>query len=126
MLMSNYATVVSYLKKQGGFQSHVQFSSGDHGLVGTAHGDHHSEVHTWGKEYYVVDQLNNLGHPNQVLLADWSHLPRMSNAICMVFGHLYIDLFAMRANMKLSYVSLVPDPMAWKQDPWHPCDDLSV
>ena len=61
-----------------------------------------------------MDQLN---HPDQVLSMEGSVLPRMFNSICEFYDRPRIDWFATRANTKLPiYVSLAPDPMAWRQD----------
>ena len=70
----------------------------------------------------LADQLSR---PDQVLPTGWSLLPWVFDMICEVLGHPHVDLFATRANTKLlSYVSLVLDPMAWKQDAFqHPWDD---
>ena len=73
----------------------------------------------------LADQLS---HPDQVLPTKWSLLPRVFDTICEVYSYPHIDLFATRANTKLPlYVSLIPDPMTWKQDAFqHLWDNLSV
>ena len=72
-----------------------------------------------GKRNVLADQLS---HPDPVLPTEWSLFPLVFDVICKAFGFHHMDLFVTRANVKLPlYVSLVPDPMAWKQDVFHHC-----
>ena len=69
--------------------------------------------------------MDQSSHPDQILPKEWSLLPRVFNGICWEFGRPHLDLFASRANNK--YVSLVPDPLAWKHDALHlPWDCLDA
>ena len=51
--------------------------------------------HILGKKNILGNQLS---HPVQVLPTEWSLLPKLFKAICEVFGHPYLELFATRAN----------------------------
>ena len=78
-----------------------------------------------GKKNFLADQLSCL---HQVLPTEWPLLPMVSEAICEVFGHFHVCLFATRVNFKLPLcVSPISDPMAWKHDAFqHLWDNLSV
>ena len=66
-----------------------------------------------GKKNILADQLSR---PDQIFPTEWS----VFDGICRVFRHPHLELFATRANNKLSlYVSPVPDPLAWKRDALH-------
>ena len=70
-----------------------------------------------GRKNVLADQFSL---PDQILPTEWSLLPWVFEGICNVFGRPHLDLFATRTNMKLLlYMSLVPDPLAWKQDALH-------
>ena len=118
VLMGNNSNVVAYLKKRGVTISRVMCSLAQIMAWRELHSVTLSARYIPGKTI-LADQLS---HPNQVLLAKRFVLSQVFDAICEVFGHLHIDLFATRANEKLPlYVSPGPDPMAWEQNAFqHP------
>ena len=125
ILMSNNTTVMAYLKKQGGTISKVLCSLAQGEMMWVAV---HSVtfiaryVYIPGKKNVLADQVS---HQDQDLPTEWSLLPLVFDTICEVFGRPHLDFFIMRANAKLPlYVSLVPEPMAWKQDTFHHPGDV--
>ena len=124
-LMSDDAVVVAYIKKRGhSFLSDVRSHIGDITLAEqfaiclTAR-------YTLGRKNVFADQLS---YPDQVLQTEWFLLPWVFEDICKESGHPLIDLFTTRANLKLLlYLSLVPNPMAWKDSSFqHSWDILDV
>ena len=118
--MSDNATVVAYLRNRvlWGMALDIVLWTERHFVLLSA-------LYIPGKKNVLVDQLSCR---DQVLPAEWSLLPRVFEAICGVFRRPHLDLFATQANAKLPlYISLVPDPMAWKQEAFqHPWDHLST
>ena len=89
------------------FPRHVHAITRDGGVVGTAHGFHHGQMHPREDHSCCLDQVPP---------TEWSLRLRVSDSLCEVFGCPHIDLFATRANAKLPlYVLLFPDLMVWKQ-----------
>ena len=118
VLMSKNASVVVYLRHQGGTVSRR--------LCQMA-----SAITVWAEQNsirlearYIPDKWNilvdQLSRPDQILPTEWSLLPRVFDRICQVFGRPHLNLFATKANNKLAlYVSLVLDPLAWEQGTLH-------
>ena len=107
VLMSTYASVGAYLWHQGGTVSRA--------LCLMA-----SEITMWTEwlsfrlsARYIPGRKNFM--TDQVLPMEWSLPPKVFEGICSVFGRPHLDLFDTQANTKLPlYVSLVPNPLAWK------------
>ena len=76
VLMSDDATWVTCLEELGGtVSSYVWYGSGDHGVVGAAHGNTFGTVSPLDEEH--LGRLVKLPIP-----LDWPRLPRVFNAIC--------------------------------------------
>ena len=66
------------------------------------------------KKNILAEQLSRT---DQVLPTEWSLLLWMFGTICREFGQPLIDIFATRADAKLSlFVSPVQDPATWKEE----------
>ena len=71
----------------------------------------------------VADKLSGLG---QTIQTEWSLLPEVFQAICNRWHQPQVDLFVIRFNKLVQFVSPVPDPQAWAVDalslPWEDLD----
>ena len=119
VLMSDNTSVVAYLRHQGGTVScRLCRIASVIALLVERHLIHLQARYVSGKKNILADQLS---HPDQILPAEWSLLPRVFGGICREFGQPNLDLFTTWANNKFPhYVSQVPNPVAWKQDALHP------
>ena len=115
VLMSNNATVVTYLKKQGRTVS-LDIYRLAQDMVGWL------DLHMVSISARCILRNKNilacqLSHLDQVIPTDWSILPWVFDDACKVFGHPHLSLFATRANTKLPIrVYPVSVPIVWKQD----------
>ena len=118
ILMSNNVSVVAYFQHQGGTVSRrLCLMASVIALWTERHSIRLEACYIPGKKNILADQL---GRPDQILPTEWSLLPRVFDGNCRVFGRPHLGMFATQANNKLPlYVSLVPDPLAWKQDALH-------
>ena len=116
--MSDNMSVVAYLRHQGGTVSRRLFHMASViAIWAERHSIHLETRYIPGKRNSLADQLSCL---DQILPTEWYLLPRVFDGICRELGRPHLDLFTTRANNKLPlYVSLVPDPLAWKQDALH-------
>ena len=110
-VMSDNATVVSYLNKQGGTRSRTLCSRTLTLL------DWADERGITLKSTYVPGRLNvkadALSRGNQIVKTEWSLCPDIFRRICRDLGRPFVDLFATDLNAKLpAYFSPVPDPQA--------------
>ena len=126
LFMSDNTIVVAYLRNQGGT---VSWATGH--MTGKIvwwtelHSVTLAAQYIPGKKNVLVDQLSC---PDQVILTEWSLLPRVFKEVYGVFGHPHLNLFAIWVITKLPfYISPVLDAMAWRHDAFqHPWDYLSA
>ena len=125
VLLSNNATVVTYLKKQGEtvYLDLCMLTQ---------------EIITWSKLHMVSFSalcilekniiMDWLSCPDQVLSTEWFLLPWVFDDICRELSCHLVDPFATRVNVKLPiYLSPIPDPVAWKENAFqYPWDYLSL
>ena len=122
LVMSDNATVVSYIKNQGGTKS-WNLCQRTLDLLKWSLEQNISLRSRYipGQQNVIADLLSRKG---QVLPAEWSLHPAICSHIWKVWGSPHIDLFATKFNNKLpTYCSPVQDPAAWATDsmsiPWH-------
>ena len=123
--MSDHASVVAYLRHQGGTVSQrLCLMASEVSQWTKRHSFQLKARHIPGRKNILADQLSR---PGQVPPTEWSLLPQVFEGIGSVFGCPHLDLFAARANARLPlYVFPVPEPLAWKQDAFHLQWDQSV
>ena len=114
VLMSDNASVVAYLRNQGGTVSRILCCMTAEVVLWTeTHSVSLTTRYILRKKNVLADQLSR---PDQILLTERSLLPRVFEGICRVFSHPHLDLFATHVNAQLPlYISPVPDMLAWKQ-----------
>ncbi|XP_068238511.1 uncharacterized protein [Palaemon carinicauda] len=113
--MNDNATVIAYVKKQGGLHSRrihdlsvkILSWAEDSAISLTAR-------YISGKRNIITDGLSSRG---QVLPVEWSLHPDVARAVIENWGALCLDLFARRLNAMLPvFCSSVVDPAAALED----------
>ena len=116
LLSTDNATVVSYIRKQGG-GTHARSLYLEAQKVLLLCRDLEivlSVKHIPGRLNVLAD---NLSRRHQTLPTEWTLEQSIVNAICDSLASPLVDLFATRLNNRLPlYVSPVPDPAAWATD----------
>ena len=115
LLMTDNTTVIGNVKNQGGthswelYQLTIQLFQwlDQHQVTLTPR-------HIPGHLNVIADRLSR---SHQVIHTEWSLAPAVTQTIWKVWGQPHVDMFATRENYKLpTFVSPLPDEMAWKQD----------
>jgi hypothetical protein len=121
LIATDNSTVVSYINKQGGTSS-IRLCRMAKSLLLKCHslGIKCRSRHIPGKRNVIADALSRQG---QIVGTEWSLNKEVFQTVCNVWYTPQIDLFATRFNNKVTtFVSPVPDPLAWAVDamttPW--------
>ena len=115
LLSTDNATVVSYIRKQGGTHSRSLYLLTQELLLLC------KDLEIVLTVRHIPGHLNvladNLSRKHQILPAEWILDQQIVNTIFESLGTPMVDLFATRFNHRLPlYVSPVPDPGAWAVD----------
>ena len=115
LVLSDNATVVSYIKKSGGTKS-VTLCMRMFQLLSwcISRNIDLRARHIPGRLNVIADSLSRKG---QLLHTEWTLCPEVFKWVKTLWDSPMIDLFATRWNNKLpTFVSPVPDPQAWAVD----------
>lgn len=107
-IMSDNATAIAYINKQGGSKNmHCNSISVDIWETCISHNIFISAAHIPGVQNTVADVASRQFHD----AAEWMLDPKNFNKLCSIYGRPDIDMFATRLNKQLeTYVSWAPDP----------------
>ena len=120
-LRTDNTTVVSYINKQGGARSSSLSIKAEEMLNWCRNqGITLSALHVAGKLNVLADQLSR---SHQIIHTEWTISHSVLQILWAGWFKPMVDLFASRFNHRLpTYVSLVPEPAAWRTDalsfPW--------
>ena len=120
-IRTDNTTVVAYVNKQGGARSSSLSIKAEQLLTWCRkQGITLSALHVAGKLNVLADQLSR---SHQIIHTEWTLSQSVLQGLWMKWFKPMVDLFASRFNHRLpTYVSLVPEPTAWKTDalsfPW--------
>ncbi|XP_068227864.1 uncharacterized protein [Palaemon carinicauda] len=124
--MYDNATVVAYVKNQGGLKSR-ELCDLTAEILDWAEKEHIELTARFipGKKNVLADGLSRVG---QVVGSEWSLHPEVARTLLGKWGSPEIDLFATRINTQLPvFCSPVPDPTAAFEDTFqHPWDSLDA
>ena len=114
-LATDNSTVVAYIQKQGGTRSHQLCALAMRVLLLCREIDLSMTVrHLPSKENILADTLSRSRRP---ILTEWTLLPSIFEAVCLVWDRPHVDLFATALNNRLPvYMSPVPDERAFAVD----------
>ena len=115
LLSTDNASVLAYLKNEGGTRSHSLLEAATQVLLFCNKNKISLSVkHLPGKLNVLADALSRA---DRAISTEWSLHPQLAQRVRDLAGSPVLDLFATRKNKRAPmFVSPFPDPQAWKVD----------